>query len=259
MSGQFSGRIAVVTGAGGGIGGAIAHAFARAGASVIVADINGHEAMAERICASGGMAEAMPCDLSREESIIALLDAVRDRHGAIHILVNAAGLFDTTPIADVTRTDWHRLFDVNVFGLAGICQAVAPIMIAQGEGRIINIASIGGRRADEKTIVYSASKAAVISITQALALALVKQGVLVNAIAPGPVRTPLWEGLDRAFSRDILDTDPGAFTVLAEAATPAGRIAEPEDIAGVALFLAAPASSHMVGQTINVDGGVMLN
>lgn len=256
MTATLAGKIAIVTGAGGGIGGAIAQAFAQNGATVILADRSGQDAMAAAI---GHDAQAMPLDVTSQASIDALADAVLDRHGRIDILVNGAGRFDATPLADVSHAHWQRIFDVNVFGLAAMSQAVIPAMTGQGSGRIINIASIGGRRADEKTIVYSASKAAVISITQAMALALARQGVGVNAIAPGPVRTALWEQLDRTFSDRYLQTEPGAFTALAEQATPIGAIAVPEDIAGTALFLASPASAHVIGQTINVDGGVMLN
>lgn len=259
MSGLLSERVAIVTGAGGGIGGAIASAFAENGAHVIVADLAGQDEMAGRIAGMGQSIQAMDLDVSRQDSINRLTQAVLDRHGRIDILVNAAGRFDATAITDVCHADWQRIFDVNVFGLAAMSQAVIPSMTAQGSGRIINLASIGGRRADEKTIVYSASKAAVISITQAMALAFAKQGVRVNAIAPGPVRSGLWAELDRDFSRRYLQADPGAFTALAEAATPTGAIASPEDIAGTALFLASSASNHVVGQTINVDGGVLLS
>ena len=256
MTPPLSGKIAIVTGAGGGIGGAIAQAFADNGATVIVADLRGQRAMANQI---GTGAEPMSLDLASQTSVTMLAKAVLDRHNRIDILVNAAGRFDATPMADVGYADWQRVFDVNVFGLASMSQAVVSSMIAQRSGRIINIASIGGRRADEKTIVYSASKAAVISITQAMALALAPQGVGVNAIAPGPVQTALWDELDQTFSDRYLRAEPGAFTALAEQATPIGTIAVPEDIAGTALFLASPASAHVIGQTINVDGGVMLN
>jgi len=259
MSGILLGKVALVTGGARGIGSAIARSLAQAAATVVIADLHGAEDTARTLINEGLSAEASRLDVADADSIHSVVNEVIDRHGHIDILVNAAGMFRAAPLADVSMQDWRDLFDVNVFGLATMIAAVSPGMIARKHGRIINLASIGGRRADEKTPIYSASKAAVISITQSAALDLVRHGIAVNAIAPGPVRTAMWDTIDREFSNNILGQDKGAFTALAAQATPAGRIAEPEDIASVALFLASSASGHVIGQTINVDGGVMLN
>lgn len=259
VTGMLRDKIALVTGADGGIGGAIARAYAEAGATVLAADRSGDTKLADLLKAEGRDVVPVLLDVADQASVDAAIAKAVDLHGGIDILVNAAGVFHDVPLRELERQDWRRVFEVNVFGLAAVTQAASAAMIGRGGGRIINIASIGGRRADEKTPVYSASKAAVISLTQSAALDLIRHRVNVNAIAPGPVRTSLWEDLDRSFSRRYLDADPGAFTALAEAAIPAGRLAEPDDIVGAALFLASPASRFVVGQTLNVDGGVMLN
>lgn len=259
MSGVLDGKVALVTGGARGIGSAIARNLAQAAATAVIADIQGADDVARSWTDEGLLAEASRLDVADANSIHSVVNDVLDRHGHIDILVNAAGMFRAAPLTDVSMQDWRDLFDVNVFGLATMIAAVSPGMVARRHGRIINLASIGGRRADEKTPIYSASKAAVISITQSAALDLARHGVAVNAIAPGPVRTAMWEAIDGDFSRNLLGQDKGAFTALAAQATPVGRIAEPEDIASVALFLASGASSHVIGQTINVDGGVMLN
>lgn len=257
--GEMAGRVALVTGGGRGIGAAIARALAVAGATVAVADIAGADALARTLAGEGLAAEAHRLDVSDDASIAGVIDAVVGRHGGIDVLVNAAGIFHAAALADTERADWRRVFEVNVIGLAAMIAATTPHMIGRKHGRVINIASIGGRRADEKTPVYSASKAAVISITQSAALDLIRHGIAVNAIAPGPVATAMWQDIDRDFSRRYLGQEAGAFSDRAAQATPAGRIADPEDIASVALFLASGASGHVIGQTINVDGGVMLN
>jgi D-sorbitol dehydrogenase (acceptor) len=259
MSVALEGRIALVTGAGRGIGSAVARSFGRAGAQIVVMDITHAEESAEALRRDGIAAEGLMLDVADEASTRATVEAVASRYGRIDILVNAAGMFHAAPMSQLTREDWRRVFEVNVFGMATMIAAVAPHMATSIGGRIVNIASIGGRRADEKTAVYSASKAAVISLTQSSALELAGKGIRVNAIAPGPVRTQLWETLDRDFSSRYLGAEPGAFSALAQGATPAGRLAEPEDIAAVALFLASAACGHMMGQTINVDGGVIFS
>jgi D-sorbitol dehydrogenase (acceptor) len=247
-------KIAVVTGGARGIGKAIAARYAEEGARVVIADLllDEAQATAESI---GPQAIAVAVDVSQTESIRQMADWVAAKVGAPDILVNGAAIFGMAPLAEITEAHFDRQFDINVRGLLFVTQAIAAQMIAAGKpGKVINFSSQAGRRGEARVTVYCATKAAVISITQSLALELIKHHINVNAIAPGVIDTPMWDQVDALFAR--YEGRPiGEKKRLVGEAVPYGRMGRPEDICGAAVFLASADSDYIVAQTLNVDGG----
>jgi D-sorbitol dehydrogenase (acceptor) len=184
---------------------------------------------------------------------------VEEQAGGIDVLVNNAALFDLAPIPEITRESYDRLFAVNVAGVLFTMQAVARSMIAhKRRGKIINMASQAGRRGESLVAVYCATKAAVISLTQSAGLNLIAHGINVNAIAPGVIDGEHWEGVDALFAK--YENRPiGEKKRLVGEAVPYGRMGRPEDLIGMAVFLAGAESDYVVAQTYNVDGGNWMN
>jgi D-sorbitol dehydrogenase (acceptor) len=256
---KLEGKVAVITGGARGIGSAIAARYAAEGAQVIVADLLAEDAAATAK-AIGGRAFSVPVDVTRIGSIVSMVETVIARAGGIDILVNNAAIFDMGPVVEVTEKSWDSQFAVNTKGLFFTLQAVAKRMIAQNErsperrGKIINIASQAGRRGEPLVAVYCASKAAVISLTQSAGLGLIKHRINVNGIAPGVVDTPMWDQVDALFAK--YERRPlGEKKRLVGEAVPFGRMGEPDDHTGAAVFLASSDSDYVVAQTLNVDGG----
>ena len=250
----LDGKVAVITGAARGIGRAIAERYVREGAQVVIADLDlaGSQAAAAAI---GEGCVGIALDVTRQDSIDAMVAEVVSRLGRIDILVNNAGLFDMAPTLEITRESLRRVYAVNVEGLLFTLQAVARQMIAQGRGgRIINLASQAGRRGEALVAVYCSSKAAVISLTQSTGLDLIRHGINVNAIAPGVVDNEHWEHVDACFAR-YENLEPGEKKRRVGAAVPFGRMAHPEEMTGMAVFLAGSDAGYIVAQTYNVDGG----
>jgi NAD(P)-dependent dehydrogenase (short-subunit alcohol dehydrogenase family) len=247
-------KIALITGGARGIGRAIAHSYVKQGAHVIVADRLLDEARhtAETLA---GNATAVAVDVSQLESIKAMAETVSERFGSVDILVNGAAIFGMAPLVEITPEHFDRQFDVNVKGLLFTSQIVAKEMINAGRGgKIINFSSQAGRRGEPRVAVYCATKAAVISLTQSMALELIKHRINVNAIAPGVIDTPMWDQVDALFAKyDNLEI--GEKKKQVGAAVPFGRMGVPEDIVGAAVFLASSDSDYIVAQTLNVDGG----
>ncbi|HQT76218.1 MAG: sorbitol dehydrogenase [Rhodospirillales bacterium 20-64-7] len=251
---KLQGKVAVVTGAARGIGRAICERYVAEGAFVFVTDLDAEKArgVAEAL---GKQAASLHLDVTRQDSIDAMIAAVVAQQGRLDILVNNAGIFDLAPIVEITRESYHRVFAVNVEGLLFTLQAAAKQMIAQGQGgKIINFASQAGRRGEALVAVYCASKAAVISLTQSAGLNLIKHRINVNAIAPGVVDNEHWDGVDRLFAK-YEGLPPGEKKRQVGAAVPFGRMARPDEIAGMATFLASADADYIVAQTYNVDGG----
>jgi D-sorbitol dehydrogenase (acceptor) len=247
-------KVAVVTGGARGIGAAICRRYADEGARVAVADILADEAqaLAQEI---GRGAFGLQLDVTQRASIEAMVETVVGRAGGIDILVNNAAIFDMTPLLEITEASYDRQFAVNVKGLLFTLQAVAAHMVKQGRGgKIINFSSQAGRRGEPLVTVYCASKAAVISITQSAGLALIKDGINVNGIAPGVVDTPMWDQVDALFAK-YEGLPIGEKKRQVGAAVPYGRMGVPEDLAGAAVFLASADADYMVAQPLNVDGG----
>ncbi|RWA74106.1 L-iditol 2-dehydrogenase [Mesorhizobium sp.] len=247
-------KVAVVTGGAQGIGAAIVRGFVDEGAHVVIADMAADkaEALAREL---GGKATAVRLDVRDLASIEAMVDTVTRTHGGIDILVNNAAVFDMGPLLEISEKSFDLQFSVNVKGLLFTLQAVAKRMVAQGRrGKIINMASQAGRRGEALVAVYCATKAAVISITQSAGLALIKHGINVNGIAPGVVDTPMWDQVDALFAR-YENLPVGEKKRQVGLAVPAGRMGDPDDYRGAAVFLASSDADYVVAQTLNVDGG----
>ncbi|MGH7210424.1 MAG: L-iditol 2-dehydrogenase [Acetobacteraceae bacterium] len=251
---RLDGKVALITGGARGIGLAIARRYASEGARVIIADLS-QDAAQQAAGEVGQGAAALAVDVTRQDSIEAMVAASVAAAGRIDILVNNAGVFDLAPVMEITRESYRRVFAVNVEGLLFTLQAVAGQMIRQGDGgKIINFASQAGRRGEALVAVYCASKAAVISLTQSAGLDLIRHRINVNGIAPGVIDTPMWDEVDAMFAK-YEHLPPGEKKRQVGAAVPHGRMGRPEDLAGMAVFLASADADYIVAQTYNVDGG----
>ncbi|MBU0582003.1 MAG: L-iditol 2-dehydrogenase [Alphaproteobacteria bacterium] len=251
---RLQGKSALITGAARGIGRGFAEAYAREGATVAIGDIN-LEAAQAAAAAIGDAAYAVELDVTQQDSIDAAVAAVVARAGKLDILINNAALFDAAETVDITRASYEKLYAVNVAGTLFTMQAAARQMIAQGHGgKIINMASQAGRRGESLVLVYCSTKAAVISMTQSAGLNLIRHGINVNAIAPGVVDGEHWEHVDSMFAR-LEGKKPGQKKAEVAAGVPAGRFATPDDLTGMAVFLASSEADYIVSQTYNVDGG----
>ncbi|MDX8452919.1 L-iditol 2-dehydrogenase [Mesorhizobium sp. VK9D] len=247
-------KTALITGGARGIGLGFAQAFIREGARVVIADIDIERATGAA-AEIGPAASAKKLDVTDLAAIESVATEVDREFGGIDILVNNAAIFDMAPITDITEQSYERVFDINLKGPLFMMKAVANLMIARGRGgKIINMASQAGRRGEALVTLYCASKAAIISATQSAALALVKHGINVNAIAPGVVDGEHWEVVDAHFAR-WEGLKPGEKKAAVAKSVPIGRFAQPQDIAGLAVFLASSDSDYILAQTYNVDGG----
>jgi NAD(P)-dependent dehydrogenase (short-subunit alcohol dehydrogenase family) len=247
-------KIAVITGGARGIGRGFAAAYVAEGAKVVIADIDivRAEKAATELGSSASAVQLDVTDVSAIENVVGAIDA---RFGGIDILVNNAAIFDMAPVTHITEESYYRVFDINVKGALFMMKAVSNRMIERGRGgKIINMASQAGRRGEALVILYCATKAALISATQSAGLALIKHGINVNAIAPGVVDGEHWDGVDAQFAK-WEKRAPGEKKKLVGEAVPIGRMARPEDLAGMAIFLASSESDYIVSQTYNVDGG----
>ncbi len=252
-----SGRVALITGGATGIGHAIARRLARAGCDIAVADINAAraEAAAKEFREGGWRAVAIQCDVGNREAVFRMAEEARRALGDIDLLVNNAGTARLGPLASFAETDWRELFRVNVDGVFFCCQAVLPGMTARQRGAIVNIASWNGKLGAPNFGAYSATKFAVIGLTQALAREVAGVGIRVNAVCPGIVAdTPLRKEVERqgeAFG--LPPSTERAKTI------PLGRLATPEDIANAVAFLVSDEAAYMTGQAMNVTGGLWLH
>lgn len=251
---RLAGKTAIITGGARGIGRAFAAAYVREGAHVAIGDID--EARAVQTADElGDKALAVKMDVTNQQSIDEAIEQTLKAFGQIDILINNAAIFTAAPLVEIDEADYARTFDINVKGTLFTMQSVAKHMIARGKGgRIINMASQAGRRGEPLVAVYCATKAAVISLTQSAALNLIKHGINVNAIAPGVVDGEHWDGVDAFFAK--YENKPlGQKKREVGAAVPLGRMAQAEDLTGMAVFLASKDADYIVAQTYNVDGG----
>ncbi len=254
---KLQGKVAIVTGAGSGIGRAIARRYAEEGARVVVADMNAEAArtVVDEIVGEQGEALAVAVDVRDQAQVQAMVEQAVAAFGGLDILVNNAGVGKIIPFLDTTEADWDFMFDINCKGLLWCSQAVARQMIAQGRGgKIVNLASQAGRRGEALVLAYCASKACVINMTQSMALALAEHRINVNAIAPGIVDTPFWDEVDRQFA-ELLGMEIGEPKRTFIKSIPLGRIEQPEDVTGAVVFLASADADYITQQTLNVDGG----
>lgn len=246
---ELGGKVAVVFGGTSGIGRAIAHGLAEAGADVVPTSRRREqvELAAAEIEERGRRTLRVTSDVKERDSVRGVLDAAIGAFEKVDILVNSAGRTLRTPTADVSEEDWEEVVGTNLTGTLRACQIFGRHMLERGSGRIINIASLSSFVALTEVAAYSASKAAVASLTKSLAVEWAQRGVNVNAIAPGVFRT--------ALNRHLLDdTERGRELLLR---TPMGRFGNVEELAGAAVFLASDASSFVTGEIIAVDGGFL--
>ena len=254
MPGSFEGKAALVTGAAMGLGAAIARAFGNQGAGVGLLDIdeNALTATVDEIVAGGGKALACPGDVSKAEVTERAVNTVVAEYGGLDVLVNNAGVVRYGELPGFSEEDWDFVFDVNLKAMYQTARFAIPQMRARGGGAIVNIASVQAYWSHQGAVAYSASKGGVVAFSRALALDHAREGIRVNAIAPGSVRTPML--LDAAQRSNPEDPD-AALAVFAQT-HPIGRLIEPEDVANVVLFLASDKAGAMTGATVLVDGGL---
>lgn len=262
----LDGCIALVTGAGRGIGAAIALRYARAGASVAVADLDESNARstAEQIRALGATADAFTVDVREPAQSQAMVARVVQRFGRLDVLINNAGVIRVRSLLDTTPDDWDFIQSVNARGLFFALQAGARQMLRQSplapgrpRGKVINIASIAGRGGRAMLGAYAASKATVINITQTAAMEFAPD-LTVNSICPGAVGTDMWKQIDREWSEHE-QRPPGSVWQERTRNIPMKRPETPEDLTGMAVFLASADADYITGQSYNVDGGLVTN
>jgi NAD(P)-dependent dehydrogenase (short-subunit alcohol dehydrogenase family) len=250
---RFANKVVLVTGGSQGIGEAICRRFAAEGAKVAVvasSSVEKAQSVADGIVGAGGEALPFRCDVTSVEQIQSLVDAVLASFGQIDVLVNSAGVFYPTRIGQTDEAMFDRMCDINLKGTFFMCNAVAPHMTERGSGKIINIGSTSGVVGRRDFVVYSATKAAVIHMTRALAVALAPHGININVISPGNTETPMNEGIRKN------PENAGIRETIAER-TPSKRLfADPNEIAGAALFLASDDAQAMFGSMVLMDQGI---
>ena len=265
MNERLNERHALLTGAGGGIGLAVARAYLAEGARCTVVDLPA-QAPAEVHALMRGWEDRLhyvAADVTDTAQVDRLIAAARSRFGAIDLLFNNAAVFDLAPLLESGEAMYDRLFAVNVKGMFFVMQKVLAQMLddkqrLRGRGAVINLASQAGRRGEALVAHYCATKAAVISYTQSAALAMAPHGIRVNGISPGVIDTPMWQHVDALFAR-YEGLAPGEKKKQVGRSVPLGYMGAPADIAGAAVFLASDEASYITAQTLNVDGGSVMS
>lgn len=251
--GKLDHKIAIVTGAGQGIGRAIAAKLATEGATVAVTDVNEATAIQAAEAIGGGdcgRAVGSRADVTSRESVAAMVDQVRREFGRIDVLVNNAGWDKVGPFVDSDPADWDRVIAINLYGVLNMCQAVLPIMVAQGSGTVVNLASDAGRVGSSGEAVYAAAKGGVIAFTKTIAREMARHLITANCVCPGPTDTAL---LASAFG-----DNPKLREALAKA-IPLRRLGQPADLANAVAFLASNEAAFITGQTVSVSGGLTMS
>ena len=252
--GRFAGRTVVVTGGGGGIGGATCRRFAAEGARVAVLDrdLEAAERVAQAVARAGGEAAALRCDITERASVDAAVAAVEARLGPIDVLVNNAGWDVFRPFAKTEPAQWERLIAVNLTGALHMHHAVLPGMVARKAGRIVNIASDAARVGSSGEAVYAACKGGLVAFSKTLAREHARHGITVNVVCPGPTETALFEDYKQGAG------NPEKLVEAFTRAIPLGRIGRPEDLPGAILFFASDDAAYVTGQVLSVSGGLTM-
>jgi NAD(P)-dependent dehydrogenase (short-subunit alcohol dehydrogenase family) len=257
---ELDGQIAIVTGAGRGIGRATALELARMGADIVVAELDraGADRTASEVKGLGRRVLIVPTDVTSRADLQAMADRARGEFGRIDVLVNNAGIYRAALPLEVTEEHWDAVLNVNAKAVFFASQAVLPTMVAQKRGAIISLASLASKVGSRNNLPYNASKAAVVSITKSLALAHAADGIRVNCVCPGFVETDMWTLVAREQGA-LQGVSPEEFTRQRLAQIPLGRMETPQDVANVIGFLASSRAAYMTGQAINVTGGVIMH
>ena len=244
--GRLNDKIAIITGAGAGIGKATAGKLAAEGATVVVTDMD--EASAKATAAALPGAVAIRVDVTDRQQVQALADQVMQQFGRIDVLVNNAGWDKASSFADSDPADWDRAIGINLYGVLHTCKAVVPVMAGQGAGAVVNLGSDAGRVGSSGEAVYSAAKGGVIAFTKSLAREMARHQVRVNCVCPGPTDTALFAEFAGPKLREALTR-----------AIPFRRLGQPDDVAGIVAFLASDEASFITGQTVSVSGGLTMS
>ncbi len=257
---ELQGQIAIVTGAGRGIGRATALELARLGADIVIAELDagGADKTAALVRDLGRRATVARTDVTKRADLTAMVERARADFGRIDILINNAGIYRAAATLDVTEEHWDAIMTINAKAVFFATQAVLPMMLAQKSGSIVSLASMAGKIGSRTNLPYNASKAAVISMTKSLALAHAADGIRVNCVCPGFVETDMWTMVARDQSA-LLGLTPEEFTRRRQESVPLGRMERPEDVAAVIGFLASPRAAYMTGQALSVDGGLVMH
>ncbi|PZF86677.1 SDR family NAD(P)-dependent oxidoreductase [Jiangella anatolica] len=252
---RFAGRVAIVTGAANGIGAAVAHAFAAEGASVVAVDLDAEmlRSVVEEIAADGGAATAVTGDVGEEPTARRAAATAAESYGGLDVLFNGAGVNRHGAVPDVSLADWEFVLGANLRGPFLLMKHAIPLLRERGGGAIVNTASVQAFASMPAVPAYAASKAGVVALTAAAALDHAKDGIRVNCVAPGSVRTPML----RAAAEQYAPDDPERALAEWGAVHPIGFLAEPEDVAALVLFLAGPESRAITGACYRVDGGLL--
>ena len=252
---RFSGKTVIVTGGGGGIGGAACHRFASEGAKVAVFDMNlaSAEKVAASIAAAGGKAQAFACDITQRDQVDAAIAATQAAFGGIDVLVNNAGWDIFKPFTKTVPAEWDKLIAINLVGALHMLHAVLPIMATKGGGRVVNIASDAGRVGSSGEAVYAACKGGLISLSKTLAREHARHNITVNVICPGPTDTALLDGFKEGAA------NPEKLMEAFARAIPLGRIGQASDLAGSIAFMASDDAGFVTGQVLSVSGGLTMN
>jgi len=247
--GMLNEKIAIVTGAGRGIGRGIVEKLAAIGARVVISDIDQGSAQ-ETARAIGGLTVGLRVDVTSKVSVEAMVKEVMEHFGHVDVLVNNAGWDKVGPFLESDEPDWEKVIAINLYGMLHCCKAVLPVMVAQGSGKVVNIGSDAGRVGSSGEAVYSATKGGVIAFTKTLAREMARYKINVNCVCPGPADTPLFAelGQDQPRLREAL-----------EKAIPWRRLARPEDIANAVAFLVSDEAEFITGQTLSVSGGLTMS
>jgi len=251
----LSGKTAIVTGGGSGIGRAIAATFARQGARLVIleVDVEAARETAAAIAAAGGRADVEPCNVTDASAVTRAFGAVVERHARIDILVNNAGIAHIGTIEQTTEAEFDRLYTVNVKGVFLCSQAAIPVMVRQGGGVILNMASIVSLIGVAERFAYSMSKGAVLTMTKSIAVDYVKKGVRCNCICPARIRTPFVDGF---VARNYPGREEEIIRELSDY-QPLGRMGTPDEVASLALYLCSDEAAFVTGQAYPLDGGVL--
>ena len=250
----FNEKTVVITGGGGGIGGATSRRFARQGARVAVFDLNPEaaEKVAAQIRAEGGQAQAFRCDITDRACVDAAVAATLERFGAIDVLVNNAGWDVFKPFTKTEPAEWEELIAINLTGPLNMHHAVLPGMVARRKGRIVNISSDAARVGSSGEAVYAACKAGLVGFSKTLAREHARHNITINVVCPGPTNTNLFAGYKQGAA------DPEKLEEAFRRAVPLGRIGEPEDLPGAILFFASDDAAYITGQVLSVSGGLTM-
>jgi 3-oxoacyl-[acyl-carrier protein] reductase len=244
-------RVAIVTGGAQGIGLAIVRQLSREGAAVVIGDVQQAKAQAavDQVAAAGGQAIAVAVDVSREQDVAALMEQSLAAYGQIDVLINNAGIVQTGPVTAITESAWEKVMQINVKGVFLTCRAVLPLMMTRRQGWILNVASVAGKRGGGLlgNSCYAASKGAVIAFTKSLAREAAPYGIIVNALTPALTDTQMTSGLSDEQRQAILGQ------------IPLKRAAKAEEVAAAACFLVSDQASFIVGEIMDVDGGLMMD